>query len=77
MRARADAGSVPGWAVNALTCAADGYPFPTNLDRDPNVDGLTPRSQLSLLQQALDEGWDADRAAAELDAYATRHRSEA
>ena len=77
LRARADAGSDRDGLVNALTCAADGYPFPTNLDLDPNVDGLTPRSQLSLLQQALDEGWDADRAAAELDAYATRHRSEA
>ena len=77
LRARADAGSVRDGLVNALTCAVDGYPFPTNLDLDPNVDGLTPRSQLSLLQQALDEGWDTDRAAAELDAYATRHRSEA
>ena len=43
---------------NALTCAADGYPFPTNLDLDPNVGGLTPLSQIELLQQALVENWD-------------------
>jgi ectoine hydroxylase-related dioxygenase (phytanoyl-CoA dioxygenase family) len=61
--------------TNALTCAADGYPFPTNLDRDPNVGGLTPLSQLDLVQRALDEDWETDQLASELDAYASRHRS--
>ncbi len=75
LRARAAAGADRAALVNALTCAADGYPFPTNLDLDPNVDGLTPRSQLDLVHRALDEGWDDARAAAELDAYAARHRS--
>jgi ectoine hydroxylase-related dioxygenase (phytanoyl-CoA dioxygenase family) len=76
LRTRAASGVDRDALVNALTCAADGYPFPTNLDLDPNVDGLTPRSQFDLLQQALDEQWDDDRAGAELDAYAARHRSE-
>jgi ectoine hydroxylase-related dioxygenase (phytanoyl-CoA dioxygenase family) len=76
LRTRAASGVERDALVNALTCAADGYPFPTNLDLDPNVDGLTPLSQLDLLQQALDEQWDDERAATELDAYAARHRSQ-
>jgi ectoine hydroxylase-related dioxygenase (phytanoyl-CoA dioxygenase family) len=74
--ARKAAGADAAFLANALTCAADGYPFPTNLDRDPNVGGLTPLSQIELVHQALVENWDADRVAAELDAYGARHRSE-
>jgi ectoine hydroxylase-related dioxygenase (phytanoyl-CoA dioxygenase family) len=74
--ARKAAGADAAFLANALTCAADGYPFPTNLDRDPNVGGLTPLSQLELVHQALVENWDADRVAAELDAYGARHRSD-
>jgi ectoine hydroxylase-related dioxygenase (phytanoyl-CoA dioxygenase family) len=72
--ARKAAGADAAFLANALTCAADGYPFPTNLDRDPNVGGLTPLSQIELVRQALVENWDADRVATELDAYAARHR---
>jgi ectoine hydroxylase-related dioxygenase (phytanoyl-CoA dioxygenase family) len=74
--ARKAAGADAAFLANALTCAADGYPFPTNLDRDPNVGGLTPLSQIELVHQALVENWDADRVAAELDAYGARHRSD-
>ncbi len=74
--ARKAAGADAAFLANALTCAADGYPFPTNLDRDPNVGGLTPLSQIELVHQALVENWAADRVAAELDAYAARHRSD-
>jgi ectoine hydroxylase-related dioxygenase (phytanoyl-CoA dioxygenase family) len=41
----------------AIACCAEGYPFPTNLDRDPPLDGLAPPSQQSLLKQALAAGW--------------------
>ena len=74
--ARKAAGADAAFLANALTCAADGYPFPTNLDQDPNVGGLTPLSQIELVHQALVENWAADRVAAELDAYAARHRSD-
>ncbi|MHA6795614.1 hypothetical protein ACVGVM_19150 [Pseudonocardia bannensis] len=37
---------------------AEGYPFPTNLDRDPPVDGLAPQSRADLVLRALDEGWE-------------------
>ena len=62
--------------ANAVTCAADGYPFPTNLDRDPNVGGLTPLAQTELLHRALDEDGPVERTHAELDAYAVRHRTD-
>ena len=75
LRAGKSAGADPALIANALACAADGYPFPANLDSDPNVGGLTPQSQIELLQQALAEDWDTDRVTAELDAYAARHRS--
>ncbi|MBL1378098.1 phytanoyl-CoA dioxygenase family protein [Zobellella iuensis] len=40
-----------------IAAAADGYSFPTNLDRDPPLGGLAPQTQQQLLRQALEEGW--------------------
>ncbi|SAL53412.1 Phytanoyl-CoA dioxygenase (PhyH) [Caballeronia cordobensis] len=40
-----------------IASCAEGYAFPTNLDRDPPIGGLAPKSQQALLRQALDEGW--------------------
>lgn len=42
---------------NALAACAEGYAFPTNLDRDPPLGGLAPKSQQDLTRQALAEGW--------------------
>ncbi len=74
---RKGSGASEEFLANAVTSAADGYPFPTNLDLDPNVGGLNPLSQTELLHRALAEGWDAQRTSAELDAYAARRRSDA
>ena len=60
---------------NAVAAAAEGYPFPTNLDRDQPTDSLTPLTQSELLQQALAEDWAPDRLEAELEAYAERRRT--
>jgi hypothetical protein len=76
LRARRSAGVDPASLTNAISCAAEGYPFPSNLDLDENVGGLTPLAQTALLQQALDEDWHADRVSEALDAYATRHRTD-
>jgi ectoine hydroxylase-related dioxygenase (phytanoyl-CoA dioxygenase family) len=73
LQARRAAGGDPASLENALTCATDGYPFPTNLDLDTNVGGLTPLAQTELLRQALAEDWDQTRFNDALDAYATRH----
>ncbi len=39
-----------------ISAAAEGYPFPTNLDTDPPIGGLASESQAELLARALDEG---------------------
>lgn len=46
---------------NAVTCAADGYAFPTSLDNDPPIGGLAPQTQKALTLQALDGNWDFER----------------
>ncbi len=68
-----------GWDAAALSrviaSSAEGYPFPTNLDRDANVDGLTPLAQSDLVRQGLDEDWDAEQMGAALDACTVRHET--
>lgn len=60
---------------HAISAAAESYAFPTNLDRDPPVDGLAPPSQADLVRRALAEGWDRTRFDAELAAHSDRRRS--
>lgn len=68
-----------GWSTEALDRAiaatAFGYPFPTNLDRDPPIDGLAPPSQADLLRDAVLDSSSVDEFAAALDAYASRRRT--
>jgi ectoine hydroxylase-related dioxygenase (phytanoyl-CoA dioxygenase family) len=45
-------------AANALAACAEGYSFPTNLDRDPPIGGLAPQSGQDLMRRALDENWE-------------------
>lgn len=46
---------------------AEGYPFPTNLDRRvPETAGMAPHSEQDLLMKGLREGWDKDRVLVEL-----------
>ncbi|MEV7284756.1 phytanoyl-CoA dioxygenase family protein [Streptomyces sp. NPDC093252] len=64
-------GADPAGAERVIAASAEGYPFPTDLDRDPPVDGLAPASQADLVRRALAEQWpphtlrDALRTAAE------------
>ena len=45
-------------ALQAVIAAtADGYPFPTNLDKDPPLGGMAPPSQQALLHKAVAEAW--------------------
>jgi ectoine hydroxylase-related dioxygenase (phytanoyl-CoA dioxygenase family) len=62
-------------AGNAIAAAAEGYAFPTNLDRDPPVEGLAPPSQADLVRRSLAEGWDDDTFRAELAAWSERRRT--
>jgi hypothetical protein len=54
---------------------AEGYAFPTNLDRDPPIGGLAPKSQQALLRQAIDEVWSVDALGEALEGNAWRRRT--
>ena len=41
---------------NVIASTAEGYPFPTNLDSNPPVGGMAPKTQADYLRQALAEG---------------------
>jgi ectoine hydroxylase-related dioxygenase (phytanoyl-CoA dioxygenase family) len=47
-----------GEAANAVAACAEGYSFPTNLDRDPPLGGLAPQTQQALMMRALAENWE-------------------
>lgn len=48
------------WLRNVIAACAEGYPFPTSLDRSPPVDGLAPPSQAETVWRALAEGVSAE-----------------
>ena len=60
---------------NVIAAAAEGYPFPTNLDRDQPIGSLNPESQAELVWRALENDWDQETFAAELAAQTERRRS--
>ena len=55
-----------------LAASAEGYAFPTNLDRDPPLGGLAPESPQSVARRALREGWAPGRLFAWLDDAAAK-----
>ncbi len=59
----------------AVAASAEGYPFPTNLDLDQPVDGLTPVSQAELVHRGLAEGWEPAALTAALGDYTARRRT--
>ncbi|WOT32787.1 phytanoyl-CoA dioxygenase family protein [Streptomyces coeruleorubidus] len=68
-------GASDAWLANVIAASAEGYPFPTNLDSDPPVDGLAPPSQADLVRRALYEGWPPEALRAELRAGTARRES--
>ena len=75
LRSRLASGLDRAAAANVVACCAEGYAFPTNLDRDQPVDGLAPPSQADLMNQGLDEDWTPERLSLELYLHGERHRS--
>ena len=51
----------------AIAASAEGYSFPTNLDRDPPKSGLAPETQQALFARALSEGFSPQEFEAALD----------
>jgi len=56
-----------GERANAVAACAEGYAFPTNLDRDPPLGGLAPQTQQQLMLNALAENLDPSAFGAALD----------
>ena len=75
-RRRRAEGVDPRLIGNVVAAAAEGYPFPTNLDLDQPVGSLVPQTEAELLLRALDEDWDTERLVTELDARRARRRSQ-
>lgn len=61
--------------ANVVASTAEGYSFPTNLDRDPPIGGIAPKPQSQLMHEALAEGWSAERFDAALAAYDEKRQS--
>jgi ectoine hydroxylase-related dioxygenase (phytanoyl-CoA dioxygenase family) len=56
----------------AIASCAEGYSFPTNLDRDPPLGGLAPKSQSALFHEALDARWTMEKFMEALEAQAAK-----
>jgi len=70
LRERLNRGGATLEAVaRVVACSAEGYPFPTNLDLDQPVSGLTPRSQAEIVLESLRE----DRTSDDLGAALAEH----
>ncbi|MDJ0823702.1 MAG: phytanoyl-CoA dioxygenase family protein [Paracoccaceae bacterium] len=57
----------------AIAATAEGYSFPTNLDRDPPTNGLAPETQAAFFKRALSENFDAHVFAEQLDQVRKAH----
>ena len=57
---------------NVIAASAEGYGFPTNLDRDQPVGGIAPESQAELIWRSLEEDASEDDVARELEAASRR-----
>ncbi|PCI05689.1 MAG: phytanoyl-CoA dioxygenase [Hyphomicrobiales bacterium] len=58
----------------AISASVEGYPFPTNLDRDPPIGGLAPKSQQAHMREALEAGTSAEAFAKLLDQLEDKRR---
>lgn len=65
------------WEVEAFVKnVAEGYPFPTNLDRRPPAPGgMAPESEQGLLRRGLEEGWETVKVLQELTAMREASRA--
>ncbi|WP_367319390.1 phytanoyl-CoA dioxygenase family protein [Streptomyces sp. HUAS ZL42] len=75
LRRRRAEGVGEEWLEHVIAASAEGYPFPTNLDSDPPVDGMAPPSQADVVRRALHEDWTPRALRDELRAGAARRES--
>lgn len=69
-----------GWSDHELktviAACAEGYAFPTNLDRDPPLKGLAPQSQADFVWQALASDQTSEQLRKELGALSERQKTD-
>ncbi|KAF7586875.1 hypothetical protein BBP40_008204 [Aspergillus hancockii] len=66
-RYQAAGGALDAELESLILAVADGYPFPTNLDRRPPApSGMAPESEQEIMARGLKEGWGRERAVNEL-----------
>ncbi len=62
-------------ASHAIASAAEGYAFPTNLDSDPPIGGLAPKTQARIMEEALDAGMSVEDFARTIAAHSARREA--
>jgi ectoine hydroxylase-related dioxygenase (phytanoyl-CoA dioxygenase family) len=72
---KADGSLSPAMIAAAIASSAEGYPFPTNLDRDPPIGGMAPKSQAALVAEALVGGWRDAQLFAALDLQSVKKQA--
>ncbi|WP_329544517.1 phytanoyl-CoA dioxygenase family protein [Streptomyces sp. NBC_01356] len=72
---RKSEGAGAEWLDTVVAACAEGYPFPTNLDSDPPLDGLAPPSQAAVVRRAVREEWTPEALREELRAGTERRES--
>nr|WP_244638610.1 phytanoyl-CoA dioxygenase family protein [Pantoea agglomerans] len=58
-----------------VAASGEGYSFPTNLDTDPPLGGLVPKTQQQLLLEALQQGWSADEFSRQLANHESKRKA--
>lgn len=61
---------------NAIAASAEGYAFPTNLDLDQPVDGMSPPTAADIVARAVADGWEGAMLSDRLSEYADRRRTD-
>lgn len=61
--------------ANVIAATAEGYPFPTNLDSNPPMGGLAPKSQAAYLCDALVQGQSEEAFFAQLDLLQQKNKA--
>ena len=67
LQAFADGSLIQAELSAAIAATAEGYSFPTNLDRDPPSNGLAPETQAAFFKRAIAEGLTQEQFCAGLE----------
>ncbi|APA68234.1 phytanoyl-CoA dioxygenase family protein [Janthinobacterium sp. 1_2014MBL_MicDiv] len=72
---RAQGGLSADGIAHAIAACAEGYAFPSNLDRDQPIGGMAPPTQQQLMHEALAQDWPPARFRDALDSHAWRQQA--